>query len=65
MTDTLRAERGCRCDCVNCVTGNHDGCYYRPGECALKAEAPPLTCIHGVLLTRPCVGCDTPSEEKD
>lgn len=20
----------CRCDCVNCVTGNHQGCYYWP-----------------------------------
>jgi hypothetical protein len=24
---------GCRCDCVNCVTGNHEGCYYRPSVC--------------------------------
>lgn len=23
----------CRCDCVNCVTGNHGGCYYRPSVC--------------------------------
>lgn len=27
------AADGCRCDCVNCVTGNHDGCYYRPSVC--------------------------------
>lgn len=30
----------CRCDCVNCVTGNHDGCYYEP-ECHLKRLAKP------------------------
>jgi hypothetical protein len=23
----------CRCDCVNCVTGNHGTCYYRPTIC--------------------------------
>jgi hypothetical protein len=23
----------CRCDCVNCVTGNHRGCYYMPSVC--------------------------------
>lgn len=23
----------CRCDCVNCVTGNHQDCYYRPSVC--------------------------------
>jgi hypothetical protein len=28
----------CRCDCVNCVTGNHDGCYYEP-FCFLKRLA--------------------------
>ena len=22
----------CRCDCVNCVVGNHQGCYYWPTE---------------------------------
>ncbi len=30
---------GCRCDCVNCVTGNHGDCYYRPSICpAQKAS---------------------------
>ena len=26
----------CRCDCVNCVTENHDGCYYKP-KCPLSS----------------------------
>ena len=26
----------CRCDCVNCVTGNHTGCYYAPSVCPVK-----------------------------
>ena len=26
----------CRCDCVNCVTGNHTGCYYAPSICPVK-----------------------------
>jgi transposase-like protein len=26
----------CRCDCVNCVTGNHSGCYYKPSVCPMK-----------------------------
>lgn len=26
----------CRCDCVNCATGNHDGCYYQPITCPVK-----------------------------
>ncbi len=27
----------CRCDCVNCVTQNHDDCYYEP-KCPLFKE---------------------------
>ena len=29
----LPNQRECRCDCVNCVTGNHGDCYYRPSTC--------------------------------
>ena len=33
------ALEGCRCDCVNCCTGNHDGCYYRPSVCPVMLAA--------------------------
>ncbi len=32
---------GCRCDCVNCVTGNHNDCYYRPSVCPVFAQSQP------------------------
>lgn len=28
----------CSCDCVNCVTGNHTDCYYRPSVCPAIPE---------------------------
>lgn len=28
----MTQEQECRCDCVNCVTGNHAQCYYYPRE---------------------------------
>jgi hypothetical protein len=35
-------EAACRCDCVNCVTGNHGDCYYRPSICPwFKSEPKP------------------------
>lgn len=32
QSDVLEKEvfGECCCDCVNCVTGNHVGCYYEP-----------------------------------
>jgi hypothetical protein len=30
-------SQDCRCDCVSCVTGDHQGCYYYPV---------PLCCSH-------------------
>jgi hypothetical protein len=31
-----KADVECRCDCVNCVTSNHAGCYYSPTVCPIK-----------------------------
>ena len=30
--EVLLLTEECRCDCVNCVTGNHQDCYYWPRE---------------------------------
>lgn len=40
----------CKCDCVNCVTGNHHQCYYTP-RCAVSASEaqPPTVCECGDL----------------
>jgi hypothetical protein len=38
----LKGEWECRCDCVNCVTGNHGDCYYghpHAGDQILKGDA--------------------------
>jgi len=57
----------CRCDCVNCVTGNHHQCYYKPSVCSAQAGAEPerptrhgYGCPHdGRVFTDPRpYGCD-------
>jgi hypothetical protein len=30
----------CACDCVSCVTGEHDGCYYTEGDCWKRSHPP-------------------------
>src|SRR6187399_2903756 len=42
----------CRCDCVNCVTGHCDGCYY---------GTPHKTCDCHLHATQTCDICSGPS----